>query len=377
MRGCWQNDRGRAVTSYNSLAMSLDPLHGVPQSVRDEFVLWYRQAKAPQIRYVAFLTLALYLVYVAMEYSVAGSHRELRMLLHGLLIPAALLGVGLLSYSQQYYRGMLALLVAAPIGAVATSLYFNDGQADFAYYAPELYLNLMWIFAVSGLTLRQATLTASTSAALMLAVTLRGSLQASVQCLNLLWILASYSFGMLSAFLLERAYKTMFLHQSRLALSASVDGLTGVWNRARIDQFLADEIARARRYGTPFSVILMDIDHFKLVNDTHGHGVGDSVLRQFASVLRENVRSVDRVGRLGGEEFLIVLPETDYLHAQAAARTLRQRINGFEFDTVQRKTASFGVTQYNGDETPGAILERVDRALYKAKQNGRDRIEVL
>lgn len=364
------------MSLINRLTRSLDPLHGVPESIRQEFVLWYRQAKAPQVRYVAFLTLALYLVYVAMECSVATTHRELRMFLHGVVVPASLLGVALMSYSGRYYRPMLALLIGAPIGAVAFNLYFNADQPDFAHYAPEMYLNLMWTFAVSGLTLRQATLTASTSAALMLIVTLGSSLQ-GVQCLNLMWILASYSFGMLSAFLLERAHKTMFLHQSRLALSASVDGLTGVWNRARIDQFFADEVARAQRYGTPFSVILMDIDHFKSVNDTHGHTVGDSVLCQFARLLRENVRSTDRVGRLGGEEFLVVLPGTDHRHAQAAARALRQRINGFDFHTVRRKTASFGVTQYSGDDTPSAMLERVDRALYKAKQSGRDRIEVL
>ncbi|WP_435608073.1 GGDEF domain-containing protein [Pseudomonas knackmussii] len=365
------------MSLINKLTRSLDPLQGVPDSIRQEFVLWYRQAKAPQIRYVAFLTLSLYFVYIFMEYNIATTHRELRLLAHGVLVPAALLAVGLMSNEPRYYRPMLALLMSAPIGAVAANLYLNHDQPDFAAYAPEMYLNLMWTFSVSGLTLRQATFTASTSAALMLIVTLESSLQPGVQCLNLLWILASYSFGMLSAFLLERAHKTMFLHQNRLALSASVDGLTGIWNRARIDQFFADEVARAQRYGTPFSVILMDIDHFKSVNDTHGHTVGDSVLCQFARLLRENVRSTDRVGRLGGEEFLVVLPGTDHRHAQAAARALRQRINGFDFHTVRRKTASFGVTQYCGDDSASAMLERVDRALYRAKQNGRDRIEVL
>nr|WP_239482060.1 GGDEF domain-containing protein [Pseudomonas insulae] len=360
-----------------TLAQSLDPLQGSSPTLRAEFVTWYQLAKVPQIRYVAFLTMLLYLVYAAVEYQAASAQQGLRLALHGVLVPALLLGVGLLSYRTSWHRLMLGLLIGAPIGAVAVNLYFNSRHGDFAYYAPEMYLNLMWTFAVSGLTLRQATLTASTSAAVLLAVTLVSSLEPGLQRLNLVWILASFSFGLLSAFLLEKAHKTMFLHQSQLALSASVDGLTGLWNRARIDQFFSDEIARAERYGTPFSVILLDIDHFKSVNDTHGHTVGDSVLQQFAALLRDNVRSVDKVGRLGGEEFLIVLPEIDERQAQAAARTLQQRINAFAFDTVQCKTASFGVTQYRDEESRHSMLHRVDRALYRAKENGRDRIEVL
>lgn len=365
------------VTLINTLTRILDPLSGIPETAREEFVTWYRQAKAPQIRYVAFLTTLLYLIYAAIEQDVAGEQQGLRFFIHGILVPAALLAVGVMSFYSSWYRPMLWLLSTAPIGAVAANLYFNSQQGDFAYYVPEIYLNLMWTFTVSGLALRQATLTASTSVLLLLAVTLGSSLEPGVQRLHLVWVLASFSFGLLSAFVLEKAHKTMFLNQSRLALSASIDGLTGLWNRARIDQFFAEEIERSTRYRTPFSLILIDIDHFKSVNDTHGHTVGDVVLRQFASLLRNNVRAVDKVGRLGGEEFLIVLPAVDEQQAQAAARTLQQRINSFDFDTVCRRTASFGVTQFLADESLHSMLERVDRALYKAKENGRNRIEAL
>lgn len=359
------------------LTRSLDPLHGLPAATRQEFARWYRQAKLPQIRYVAFLTMVLYLIYAAIEQNVASDHLGLRLLAHGVVVPLALLAVGLMSFHETAHRWMLVLLFVAPVGAVAANLAFNYGKPDFAYFVPEIYLNLMWTFTVSGLTLRQALQTAGASAVLLLAVTLADALQPGVQRLHLIWVLASLSFGVLCAFVLEQAHKTMFLHQGRLALSATLDGLTGLWNRARTDQLFAEEIARAQRYGTPFSVILLDIDHFKHVNDDHGHAVGDSVLRQFAALLRDNVRSVDKVGRLGGEEFLIILPEIDALQAQTAARTLQERIRQFDFDTVLRKTASFGITHYHGDENPQSMLARADRALYRAKANGRDRIEIL
>lgn len=364
------------MTLILRLTRTLDPLHGLPQATRQDFAHWYYLAKLPQVRQVAFLTMALYLIYAVIEQDVAQDHLGPRLLVHGLLVPLALLLVGVLSYSAAWHRWMLAILCVAPVAAVVANLALNYGKPDFAYFVPEIYLNLMWTFTVSGLTLRQATLTASASLAVLLMVTLLGALQPGVQRLHCVWVLASLSFGGLCAFMLEKAHKTMFLHQSRLAMSANLDGLTGLWNRARIDQLFAEEFARARRYGTPFSVILLDIDHFKHVNDQHGHTVGDSVLRQFAALLRENVRSIDKVGRLGGEEFLIILPEIDASQAQAAALTLQERIRQFDFDTVLRKTASFGITHYLGDECPQSMLERADRALYRAKANGRDRIEL-
>ena len=359
------------------LTRSLDPLHGVPEATRQEFACWYRQAKLPQIRYVAFLTMALYLIYAAIEQNVARDNLGLRFVAHGILVPLALLAVGVMSYFEACRRWMLTLLCVAPVCAVVTNLAFNRDNPDFAYFLPEFYLNLMWTFTVSGLTLRQGTLTACCSAAVLMAATLGDALQPGAYRLHLIWVLASFSFGLLCAFVLEKAHKTMFLHQSRLALSASVDGLTGLWNRARIDQLFAEEIARAQRYDTPFSVILIDIDHFKQVNDTHGHAVGDAVLRQFARLLRDSVRAVDQVGRLGGEEFLVILPQADVEQASAVARGLQRLVRECEFKTVRHKTASFGITQYHGDESPHGMLDRADRALYRAKANGRDRIEVL
>lgn len=359
----------------NALLRLLDPLHGLPEATRQAFDDWYRQAKTLQIRSVAFLTMVLYLIYAAIEWNVATDQRVARLLIHGVLVPLLLLATALASYQPRLHRWMFGMLSTAPVGALIANLYFNYGSPQFAYYAPEIYLNLTWTFAISGLTVCQAMRTASASLLVLLAVTLAHTLEPGVQRLHLIWILAALSFGMLSAFLLEKAHKRMFLHQDSLTLSANLDGLTGLWNRSCIERFLTEQVARADRYGTPFSVVLIDIDHFKQVNDTHGHAVGDSVLRQFAKLLSEHVRAVDKVGRLGGEEFLIVLPEIEGRQARLAVEGLRQRINAFDFDTVVRKTASFGIAEYQPGESQGRLLERVDQALYRAKAAGRDCIE--
>ncbi|WP_159971045.1 diguanylate cyclase [Pseudomonas sp. 8Z] len=349
----------------------------MPQETLQAFEQWYRLAKIAQIRYVAFLTAALYLIYAAIEQSVADDLSLARLIVHGLLVPGALLLTAFLSFRPQRQALMLGLLTVAPVLAVLANLYFNFGTPNFAVYAPEIYLNLIWTFSVAGLALKRAMVASLMSLSAIVLVTFEPSLAPGPQRLHLIWVLASFSFGFLSAFILERAHKLMFLHQDRLELSANLDGLTGLWNRLCTERFLAEQAERANRYGTRFSVALIDIDHFKSVNDTHGHAVGDVVLCQFAALLRENVRSVDKVGRLGGEEFLIVLPEIGAPQAELAVRALRQRINGFIFDTVQRKTASVGIAEYCPGESLQDLLLRADQAMYKAKAKGRDCIEVL
>lgn len=162
-----------------------------------------------------------------------------------------------------------------------------------------------------------------------------------------------------------------------LKLLATTDSLTSLANRSSIDQRIIDELNRALRFKHPFSLILLDIDFFKAVNDAYGHVTGDKVLIEFASILQSNVREIDTVGRWGGEEFLIVCPETDSIGAAKLAESLRQKIDDHEFDTIKNKTASFGVSMYQNGDSEKVLLSRADQALYKAKDKGRNRVEVL
>ncbi|HEY5556755.1 diguanylate cyclase [Acetobacterium sp.] len=153
------------------------------------------------------------------------------------------------------------------------------------------------------------------------------------------------------------------------------DKLTQSYNRLKTDDTLEKELERSNRTKIPFSVILLDIDHFKSVNDTFGHQVGDTVLVELADILKNNVRSIDIVGRWGGEEFLIILPETDKNGAMLKAEKLRTLIDKNNFTKAGKITASFGVSAYDGDTSPENIVSRADAALYQAKENGRNRVE--
>lgn len=165
--------------------------------------------------------------------------------------------------------------------------------------------------------------------------------------------------------------------QIRFEHDANTDFLTGLNNRAKFEKTLVREIARTIRYQSPLSVILIDIDHFKHVNDDYGHVIGDAVLKEFAHILSLNIRESDTLARWGGEEFVVLCPHTNLNGATVMAEALRSKIEAYNFDTIGHKTASFGVAQYNPDKEKESIVLDVDAALYVAKQEGRNKVVVF
>ena len=169
---------------------------------------------------------------------------------------------------------------------------------------------------------------------------------------------------------LREAYK-------RIEELAELDELTGSLNRRCIMQTLGDEITRAHRINTPCSIALIDLDWFKRINDAHGHPIGDEVLRTFAITVFANIRSIDRFGRYGGEEFLLVLPDTQDDSAARLLDRLRAIIADLDwsaFSQGMRVTISAGIATLRPDENPDTFLARADSALYAAKAQGRNRI---
>jgi two-component system cell cycle response regulator len=155
------------------------------------------------------------------------------------------------------------------------------------------------------------------------------------------------------------------------------DPLTGLANRRFILTQLASLVSGARRHGRPLSIAIVDIDYFKSVNDRHGHPVGDQVLVAVTGALRNHMRAEDQLGRLGGEEFLTVLPDTDHDAAMAAAERMREEVAATSIvhdGTELGVTVSLGVATWEAEEPPELLLRRADDALYAAKGGGRDRV---
>jgi len=155
---------------------------------------------------------------------------------------------------------------------------------------------------------------------------------------------------------------------------AVTDGLTELYNHKKILSLLENEIKRAERYKKPLSVIMFDIDHFKKVNDSYGHQTGDIVLKAISKSIRENLREIDLAGRYGGEEFFIILPETQKEDGIKAAKRMSQAISSLDFKEGFHVTVSGGVQDWSGQSSIQLIKE-VDNLLYTAKKNGRNRVE--
>jgi diguanylate cyclase (GGDEF)-like protein len=165
-----------------------------------------------------------------------------------------------------------------------------------------------------------------------------------------------------------------------LELLATTDDLTGLHNRRSLMHRLKFEVARSRRFRTPLSAVMVDLDHFKQINDRHGHIVGDEVLAGVGKLIRENVRVIDVAGRYGGEELCILLPNTPPEGARKFAETLRARIESQAHVDGGRQvpvTASLGIGSFNHMDIDDAdsLLRQADAALYRAKQAGRNRVE--
>ncbi len=159
-----------------------------------------------------------------------------------------------------------------------------------------------------------------------------------------------------------------------LTEEASRDALTNLFNRGKFDDVLSKEISLAQATKSPFCIIFLDIDHFKVVNDTYGHNVGDYILIEIANILTSSVRQGDFVARWGGEEFVITLQSTTADKATILAEKIRKNIENYNFDNGGKQTVSLGVTQYIDKESQSAFTKRVDEALYEAKETGRNRV---
>jgi diguanylate cyclase (GGDEF)-like protein/PAS domain S-box-containing protein len=165
--------------------------------------------------------------------------------------------------------------------------------------------------------------------------------------------------------------------QEELERLATTDRLTEAYNRLKYDEFVQREIERVERYGSPLSLIMFDIDHFKAVNDRYGHLTGDRVLKSVVNIARSYKRKIDYLFRWGGEEFMLAAPETDLEQAVCMADRIRNAIERHAFTGVGKVTVSFGITRFEEGDTADTLAKRADDALYKAKSNGRNRVETL
>lgn len=177
----------------------------------------------------------------------------------------------------------------------------------------------------------------------------------------------------------ERKHAEMSLREANETISKLMreDPLTGLANRRALEEYMVRALAFAKRWEQPLSIVISDLDHFKTVNDQHGHLTGDQVLVSFAQLLKNCCRIEDIVARFGGEEFIMLLPNTTIEQAAQLAERLRVQTESATMPVPTTITASFGVAGFLPDDTEDSLIGRVDQALYEAKRDGRNRVQVV
>jgi diguanylate cyclase (GGDEF)-like protein len=166
--------------------------------------------------------------------------------------------------------------------------------------------------------------------------------------------------------------------QDKLVHLSQTDELTGIGNRLYFNKNMLHELARSKRHKVPLSMVMFDIDYFKAINDRYGHDVGDRVLQALTKLIQAQLRDADLFCRFGGEEFIILLPDTDLASAQVLTHRLHEIVSDCEFEVLPERnlTCSFGLTAVLAEDSPDSVLKRVDNALYDAKRNGRNQVKV-
>ncbi|MBT8119394.1 MAG: GGDEF domain-containing protein [Gammaproteobacteria bacterium] len=162
--------------------------------------------------------------------------------------------------------------------------------------------------------------------------------------------------------------------QEKIKRLSEEDYLTKLYNRRKIHEIIEAEIKRSRRYNSDFAVLLLDIDNFKNINDTHGHNSGDKVLVKLSNILRHNIRESDLASRWGGEEFLVICPETTADGAISLAEKIRHNIEKSTFEEAGTVTASIGVAGIQQGDNVNSLISRADQALYSSKHAGKNRV---
>jgi len=288
------------------------------------------------------------------------------------LVVLSLIGFGILAWLDRHGRSRPAVAAAASRAKLATTALQLDSQATAVLELVRTYLDAGERYSV---TLAQAGKNLPTSASpdeIGIIVKFLLAENAKMQ----------HEAGELKKSL-EKSKSQIDNLRSHLAEAQEIsmrDPLTSLSNRRRFDDSLARELADARQQGTTLSLVLADIDNFKKVNDLFGHTIGDEILKMFARVLQDNVCARDTVSRYGGEEFAVILPETEVENARRITERMRTQLEGMQLavndsgQEIGRITASFGIAELSLGDNADTLVQRADAKLYQAKCAGRNRV---
>jgi len=344
------------------------------KKLEEEYKEWKAPSRRLQIRIISFLTGVLYLLYYQINRFVASVEvLDIMFLFHLCLMPAIAFTISVFSFRKSLYNKMIYLLIIAPMVASLGNLLIVTTAENYIVYLPAIYLIIFWTLTISGLRITHSLI--SVIFIVISSTVFLNKIPSNIFIMHLFWMFASLCFGLVSAYIFERLNKQVFLNYKILEQLAITDNLTGLFNRSKFNEVIKNEVSRCERFGHTFGLAIVDIDHFKSVNDNYGHQVGDTVLIEIANIIKENLRTTDILFRWGGEEFIIMCLEAKKEGVKVLVENIRKKIEENNFKTIGSKTVSIGFTMYEKNDDDITLVKKADDALYKAKNDGRNKVE--
>jgi len=341
-----------------------------------QFILWQYNHSAKQIQYILALTGIIYIIMGIVNLFIFDSDiYYVLIFLQLFFIPSYAFLISFLAYKRINFKTLETLLFLAPIFTSFIHAFVFSHLEKYSSYQTELYLMIFWTFTISGLRLEKAII----SSLIVLIVGIYYPFhsyenQQTEFISHSMWMIISILLGVVGAILLHQSKKETFKKELELQKLATIDKLTGLYNRVKLDSILMQELDKAKRYNHTIGILILDIDHFKNVNDTYGHLVGDEILIGISKTIQNNIRSTDYIFRWGGEEFIVICPKMSQNDIIAFAQKIRSQVSKQKFKTVGYKTISIGTTINNTQDNIDSIIHRADEALYEAKATGRNKV---
>lgn len=340
----------------------------------ETFEDWDMPSRQIQISAITFLTALLYLFFSFLDKSWASEELQALMLeVHLFVIVPMLLAISFLAYKAKYYKVIMNVLAISPIISILCHAYIISKLPIHAPYQMEGYMIIFWTFVISGLPFKHALISAACSSFILLISTLFFKNQTDYYTMHVFWVFCSFSFGFLGALIFDQSRKAVFNSHQELHQIAMTDNLTGVFNRNQLNNVLKEEIDKTKLNNYSFGLLILDIDHFKKVNDTLGHDTGDKVLIQTARVLSKLTKERDSLIRWGGEEFIIVTLDVNEKSLIQFCEMIRERVENENYGISENITISIGATLFQVKDSQDTLISRADKALYQAKEKGRNR----
>lgn len=349
----------------------------VDKTLEREFFCYYMKYDSKFIGPVALIFGTIYMLFAISDYFTVGNHSSFIIIL---VIRVLLLIVSVIIYFSlkkiKDYSNLSYLITAYEIWAIISFMIiiYQYGSIGFIAFFSVMAITLALYITPNRLINAQViSILFNLSFFVLFAKhieNIENGMILKIIAYNLIFIVL----GNISAYLTNFYRRKQFADSKELLKLSITDSLTGIYNRAKFDQELNRWIDYCNRYDNPLSLALLDIDDFKRINDSYGHITGDSVLQDITSIINKAIRSTDIFARWGGEEFVILLPNTNINQAKEMTERLRICIQKNKYNKVENVTCSFGLVSLQKNEDSESLLKRVDRLLYDAKKRGKNNV---